>query len=106
VNLSLGGVEPTDHFSDLELLVVQVEHGCVELDKWPTLSVSAAYAAVLVERVPPPAKTKSHPNFVGGVLGVIWEVVDDEVDQPPKLDQPGRNALAETPVEEELRRLV
>ena len=106
MDLSLGGVKPTDHCVDLELLVVQVEHGCVELDEWPTLSIRAADTAVLVERIPPPAKTKSHPDFVGRVLGVIGKVVGDEVDQPTKLDQPGRNALAETAVEEELRRLV
>jgi hypothetical protein len=106
MDLSLAGVKSPDHLGDPELLVVQVEHGCVELDERPTLGVGAADTAVFVERIPPPAKAKSHPHVVGGVLGVIGKVIGDEVDGPPMRDQSGRNALAETAVEEELRRLV
>jgi hypothetical protein len=68
-----------DHFSDLELLVVQIEHRSVELDEWTALSVSAADATVLIY---------------------------DSVNVPPELDKASRDALAQAPVEEKFRRLV
>ncbi|BFU42381.1 hypothetical protein KRMM14A1004_06180 [Krasilnikovia sp. MM14-A1004] len=59
---------------------------------------------VLRKKRPPTAEAMINPHIVADVLGIVGEVIADDVDDPAPLHQQRRRPPAETPVREELRR--
>lgn len=97
-------VETADHFIDLQLLVVEVEHRRLEFDQWPALDLPTPNPAVLVQRKPAVGQSVAHPYIVIDVLGVVGKVIDRAVDKPPELPQLCRDPASQAAIEEELRR--
>lgn len=103
-DLALRVVEAADHFVDLQLLVVEVEHRRVELDQRPALDLPATNSTVFVEREPAVRESVVHPYVVVHVLGIVRKVIDHAVDKPPELPQVCCDPGTQAAVEEELRR--
>lgn len=105
IDLRLRTVKTPHHLRDGELLVIEVEHRCVELHKRTTLDFSAADSAILVQGKPVVAQAITHPLNIVNLLRIVWEMVNNPMDMPPEFSQTFGDAFAQAPIEEELRRL-